>query len=263
MRHRESSLNSTVSGCIYLLRNLTNGKGYVGQHSSMKPDNRWREHIRAATVANSSCVLHRAIRKYGVEHFSAEIIWSGPISKLHEKEAFYIAKLGTLLPLGYNMTLGGEGTRGFKHSEASKCKSRASNKKTYADPLLRARQAAIWSGRKHTEATKLKVRRGMLNFFAENPDHRRYMSEINKGKKLTLEARKKISIANAGRTVSEIHRKKLALAQTGKTYTEASRLRMSEVHTGVPWSAKRREVYSEKKLQQLDEKICQLHGLAV
>lgn len=38
-------------GCVYLLRNLVNGKGYVGQHCTLEPEKyRWAQHIDAANA---------------------------------------------------------------------------------------------------------------------------------------------------------------------------------------------------------------------
>jgi hypothetical protein len=55
--------------------------------------------------------LYRALRKHGIDKFSAEVLWVGPASCLNEKEVYYIAKLHTFIdsPLncGYNLTTGG------------------------------------------------------------------------------------------------------------------------------------------------------------
>jgi hypothetical protein len=60
-------------GCIYLLRNLINGKGYVGK--SIQKDIRWNVHRKAAFSGRSTLAIHRAIRKYGWNNFSAEVVY--------------------------------------------------------------------------------------------------------------------------------------------------------------------------------------------
>ena len=120
-----------LHGCIYLLRNLANGKGYVGQDQSGDPENhRWKQHIKASLTGKSKYALHHAIYKAYHESksqtlgFSAEVIWRGPIEKLNEKEISYIKKLHTYVrdPAGhgYNLTIGGDGAAGHRHTKKTR-----------------------------------------------------------------------------------------------------------------------------------------------
>jgi group I intron endonuclease len=70
----------------------------------------------------SKYAFHCAIRKYGWKNIKWKIIEDNIIEwkKLTEKEQFYIKKYNTIVPYGYNMTLGGDGMFGFKHSKRSK-----------------------------------------------------------------------------------------------------------------------------------------------
>ena len=122
---------SEPRGCIYLLTNLTNGGKYVGQDQTSDPENhRWKQHKKDALAGRSTYPLHRAMRKAHDRDkcwkgFKFEIIWHGPVSRLNWKETYYIKKLHTYIrdPLcivGYNLTLGGEGCRGYKHTKAVK-----------------------------------------------------------------------------------------------------------------------------------------------
>lgn len=128
-------------GCIYLLRNLVNGKGYVGQHGTLTAERRWAKHIKSALLGKSLLPVHCAIRKYGVENFSAEIIWRGACTLLNAKEVHYIKKLktfvGDLDSRGYNLTRGGGGVRGITFSTASKKQMSRSAKKRFEDPAER------------------------------------------------------------------------------------------------------------------------------
>jgi hypothetical protein len=55
-----------IKGCIYLWRNETNGKGYVGQHHNVATVKvRWVGHVKAAKAGKSQMYIHRAIRVYG------------------------------------------------------------------------------------------------------------------------------------------------------------------------------------------------------
>lgn len=58
-------------GRIYLVTNLLNGKGYVGQTTGSVIE-RWRDHLYEAKVGHGS-VLHKAIRSVTREHGEASI----------------------------------------------------------------------------------------------------------------------------------------------------------------------------------------------
>jgi len=103
-------------GIIYCITNSVSGKQYVGQTvRSVKM--RWQIHLQQAK-ADSPCFLHQAIRKHGAEVFKVKQVDSAEtLEELNEKEVHYIEKLKTLAPDGYNLTVGGEGTSGWHHSE--------------------------------------------------------------------------------------------------------------------------------------------------
>ena len=60
---------------VYKITNTVNNKCYIG--SSIQPNKRWRQHINSARNPNSSSYnypLQRALRKYGLEKFTFEIL---------------------------------------------------------------------------------------------------------------------------------------------------------------------------------------------
>lgn len=62
--------------------------------------------------------ISNAIHKYGWENFKQEIIIDDvPEEDLSNLETSYIDVENTMAPAGYNLTKGGEGTSGYKHSE--------------------------------------------------------------------------------------------------------------------------------------------------
>ncbi len=87
---------------IYKITNLINHKIYIGQ--SVNPSKRWQDHINGYN--NEISLIHRAIKKYGVENFSFEII--GWFKDYNEKEKEYINFYKSLAPYGYNIQSGGE-----------------------------------------------------------------------------------------------------------------------------------------------------------
>lgn len=99
---------------IYYIKNKKNGKGYVGQHCGDK-DHRWKQHLREALKVENPYPLYRAIRKYGIENFSYEVLEEIPIEmgqrELDLREIFWIHQKNTFIgnKNGYNQTLGGGG----------------------------------------------------------------------------------------------------------------------------------------------------------
>ena len=85
---------------IYKIENLINGKKYIGQ--SIDIQRRFEEHKRD----KDNCRIHQAIRKYGINNFSFEIIEECSPSMLDEREKYWI-KYYDSFNNGYNATHGG------------------------------------------------------------------------------------------------------------------------------------------------------------
>lgn len=88
---------------IYKIENLINHKIYVGQ--SIHIERRWREHCRPSTRS----LISSAIKKYGKENFSFQILEECSRDELNEKEDFYIQKFNCVVPNGYNIKEQGDG----------------------------------------------------------------------------------------------------------------------------------------------------------
>ena len=97
-----------VSG-IYTITNNINNKKYVGLSKNCYK--RWYDHKEAARRPKKPyqfrAPIYKAMRKYGIDNFSFDIIEECPIDKLKEKEIYWIEKLDTYNN-GYNATKGGD-----------------------------------------------------------------------------------------------------------------------------------------------------------
>ena len=89
------------------------GKKYYGM--SKRVEMRMKEHERSAE--NCKHALAKAIRKYGFASFNKEIICVGSVSAIRQLEISAIETDNTMVPFGYNLTKGGEGTSGYTHTE--------------------------------------------------------------------------------------------------------------------------------------------------
>ena len=90
---------------IYKITNKVNGKIYIGQSITIK--NRWKQHINEAKNNRNNAALYLAMRKYGIDNFSFEVIEECDIKFLNEREIYWINFYNSFEGEGYNMTPGG------------------------------------------------------------------------------------------------------------------------------------------------------------
>lgn len=94
---------------IYCVTNLINGKQYVGLSKDCLK--RWSDHYSKSYHSTKEDEikkpLYMAMRKYGRENFSFNILEECEYEDLKEKEIFWIEKLNTYYN-GYNATPGGD-----------------------------------------------------------------------------------------------------------------------------------------------------------
>ena len=126
---------------VYKITNKLNNKHYIGI-TSKGIGARIKEHIYTAE-RDPVFPIHRALNKYGKDNFTFELLdfscnsWE----ELTEKEKYYINLYKSNdREFGYNLTEGGDGTVGYRHTEEAKIKMSVSS-----------------SGREVTEATRLKL----------------------------------------------------------------------------------------------------------
>lgn len=195
-------------GGLYIIRNTLNGKEYVGQSSNV--GKRCMEHLRAS---DPSKLLYRAIAKHGVAAFEVSCHLKGEVSTLPDLEVILIAERGTLVPKGYNLTEGGEGSTGYTPTQET-----------------RARMATAQIGRTHSEATKERMRIA------------RYANNHQKGVKLSEERKKTIAEmtrklhTGVKRSPEACQRIKESLVEVVKNYKHSAevRQRISERTLGKP-----------------------------
>lgn len=97
---------------VYMATNAVDGATYIGITGAYF-SRRKAAHRRCALKDNSTTHFHRAIRKYGWENFSFEILsyWDS-----HDHAKAEEVRLIAALAPRYNMTKGGDGALGYKHT---------------------------------------------------------------------------------------------------------------------------------------------------
>ena len=84
---------------IYKVTNLKNGKFYIGKHKNLDDD-----------YLGSGLIIKKAVKKYGKDSFTKEILEHCSYQNVNQQEKFWIRLLdATNRLIGYNITEGGEG----------------------------------------------------------------------------------------------------------------------------------------------------------
>ena len=105
---------------IYKIENLINGKKYIGQSTDIK--NRWYRHKKYAEKQYTNDGkryyqhLYNAMRKYGLNNFSFEVLEEVSEDKLNDREKYWINYYNSY-ENGYNNTRGGESGQKISQNE--------------------------------------------------------------------------------------------------------------------------------------------------
>ena len=178
-----------VRGSVYYIKHKESGKGYVGQHNKPDPKDRWRDHKARANGNLSKCLFHNALKKYGIDAFTWEVLVVCAHDKLTEMEGYYAEVFGTYAwdnsPGGYNAVWCSDNFRlGTKNSPEAIEKVRRANlgRKHSPEAIEKTRQASLARrhspesiekcrqsslGRKHSPETIEKMRQARLAYHAK------------------------------------------------------------------------------------------------
>jgi len=204
-----------MQGIIYLITNKITGEMYVGQ-TIRTLKQRCQQHFSHS----KNIRLLRAIKKYGKDQFyTDQIDYATSFIELNIKEIYWINKLNTLSPNGYNLREGGlngspseesklkmslshigHKTRlGYKHSEETRKQYSITRKGKKQSEETKRKRAESHLGRKNTDETKLKMSLASKNK-PKSETHKLNMSLSNKGRKPSPESIQKgvISIRKLG-----------------------------------------------------------------
>ncbi len=152
---------------IYRATNRLTGLSYIG-YTTTTAASRWRQHLTAARHGGET-YLCRAIRQYGTDCWTIETVYEGfgSLTEAGETEVKFIADLGTLSPMGYNLSPGGErGASGMKRTEATKMLISNARLGTHLSEEHKQRLSVAMKGRSFSEETRRKLserQRGELN----------------------------------------------------------------------------------------------------
>lgn len=162
-----------------------------------------------------------AIEKYGWDNFQHEILFEN-FTKEEAKlmEQCYIALYNSYdSDKGYNNSLGGEGTYGFKPSSKTRKKLSEIHKKNWEDPKYREkmkeRNKKMWENPERKEKQKERNKK-----MWENPEHRKNMSIKAKERWKNPEFQEKMKKINEIAKIK--HSKKVICLSTNKVFNSIS-----------------------------------------
>ncbi len=148
---------------IYCLTNVVNGKMYIGQSTELH--RRKRLFFKFDVWKYAGECINKARKKYNSpEYWKYEILAYCSPDELNKKEEEYIYLYNTCnLKLGYNLTIGGEATRGYKVTDETK------KKISEAITGMFAGEKNSFYGKHHTEETKKKIRQKLTGKYKGIP----------------------------------------------------------------------------------------------
>ena len=190
---------------IYCFTNLINNKKYIGS-TIQEPSVRYNQHLYNATHENAhqyDYPLYRAIRKYGIENFSFEIVENvEDPQQLISREQYYIDRFNAVNE-GYNICPIAGNTLGVYPSNESRQKMSEAHK-------------GVGKGIPKSEEHKKKISKSVSNSIKgeNNPFYGKHHSEETKKKiKDKVSGEKHHAY---GKHLSEEHKRKISLANKGK-----------------------------------------------
>lgn len=182
---------------------------YVGL-TAVGVASRLRKHRKDARKgASGDRKLLDWIRKHGPDNIRIELIQTyDTVEEMKAGEVYWIAELNTFYadnPRGLNMTRGGDGFVGGKHTEQWK-----------ADQSARAAVRSL--------SDKTRTAIGIANRGkTRTEEQKQHLREINTGKKHTADTLAKMSAAQTGREITEQHRERLSKSLQGHEVTQSTR----------------------------------------
>lgn len=192
------------------------GKRYVG-FTRKGWAVRWRNHVAAARRGEDTA-FYRALRKYGPESFTHEVLDRVSTQRgAKSAERAWIKHLRSQVD-GYNSTSGGDGVPDLP-------------------PSVLAR---VGNRNPRTEAQREAVRRAQLGRVRgpHSPEHAAKISAAMVGKTRSEATRSKVRAANLGKRQSQVTRAKRAAALKGHPVSEKTRQKISRARAAA-WARKK------------------------
>lgn len=203
-------------GIVYLVKNILDGKCYIGQ-TNRTLHTRKLEHLSDARCHTNNSYFHNALCKYGDRVFKWSILAEAKEQeKLNKLERFYIEEYNSIKE-GYNLKEGGSNG---KHTKETCRKISSKLKGRIFTPEHCEKISKRMKGKNHPFYGKKRPEHSLKMKGKNNPNYGlKGPLNPNYGKKkppMSKETRMKISKANKGRKASREEVKKNRETKAGK-----------------------------------------------
>ena len=203
-----------MMGIYAYVDTMDNSVVYVGKDSYIDRDKRRRDHMQHCNYDKQP--FNRILQNNPNRYEYKKIFVFDEISKteLNQLEMQQIA----LFNPKFNFTKGGDGAKGYRHTNKAKRRIGEASK-----------------GRKHSEESRRKISKANKGRQIST-EHRRKISEAKKGKKFSEEHRRNISEAHKGNYNSDEHCKRISKYSNTSGYYRVSKNRASCCKQGFYWA---------------------------
>lgn len=177
---------------VYSITHAETERQYIGV-TSRCVETRWNEHRFEARRQRHGTHFYRALRKYGPEAFDFKVEATLPtFDEAKIAERILIAMLNP----AFNITAGGDGMLGYRHTAESRARMSAARKGKQpttlglkASPETRAKMSASATGKPKSAEWRAKIAAGNLRAWSEgkrsrtaSPETRAKMSAAHKAR---------------------------------------------------------------------------------
>jgi len=222
-----------VKTCIYIIENRLNGDCYVGKTTDI--ERRWKKH--RSSVKDGNTHLSRAMRKHGIENFEIRVVdeHDDEMYALQILEPMWIQRLRESGVGLYNMTNGGEGISGLRHSSETIAKmSQAQMGRIISEESKEKIREKLKGVRPSKESiVKIKEKLTGRKKPARSESHRKNLGESLRGRVQTEEEKEirrqsALKSDKVGHPIDAATRQKIAESLRGQVQSEETRARRAE-----------------------------------
>lgn len=183
MEFLEEDTYKNLTG-IYKIKNLINDKIYIGKTEVRFVERYWNHVWKLNNRSHDNKYLEKSWWKYGDTNFVFEVVHILDNDEdINNLENYYI-ELFDSFNNGYNLTMGGEGKRGYVTSDKAKM-------------IIGAKNKINNLGKKHSEETKIKMRKSSRHL-SPSPQTIEKIKLARTGIKASNETKEKLRLLNLG-----------------------------------------------------------------
>jgi group I intron endonuclease len=204
---------------IYAIRNLTNGKCYVG--SAIRLARRWAVHRHTLKTGTHRCQpLQRAWNKHGKDAFVFEVLEVvNDLISLITREQYWLDTLQSHCESnGYNVCPTAQSRLGMKMPQSAKDRIGAASRGRKLTEEQKAAISLVHKGKTTSAAHRAAVSAAVKGR-PQSPELIAKRAAANRGRKMSDEQKAIVSKVHKGKTIAQYHKDAVSKATTARWVT--------------------------------------------